>query len=124
MSMKSSRASLTTVFLAGTMLLGFGATSGAQNASQQPEEIPAQYPGSSQQAPNDSAAGRISFIHGDLSTQHSDSSEWVAATLNTPVVNGDHVSTGKRSRSEIQLDHANVLRMSVGLVAEVGDLWG
>jgi hypothetical protein len=121
-SMKSSRASLTAVFLAGTMLLGFGATAGAQNASQQPEEIPAQNSGPSQEAPNDSAAGRISFIHGDLSTQHSDSSEWVAATLNTPVVNGDHVSTGKRSRAEIQLDHANVLRLGDESTANVVNL--
>ena len=120
--MKSFLASLTTVFLAGSMALGFGAMAGAQDASQQPEEIPAQYPGPSQQAPNNSAAGRISFIHGDLSTQHSDSSEWVAATLNTPVVNGDHVSTGKRSRAEIQLDHANVLRLADESTANVVNL--
>jgi hypothetical protein len=104
------------------MFLGFGATLGAQDASQQPEEIPAQYPGQSQQAPNDSAAGRVSFIHGDLSTQHSDSSEWVAATINTPIVYGDRISTGKRSRAEIQLDHANVLRMSDESTANVVSL--
>jgi len=120
--MKSFFASLTTAFLAGTMFLGFGATLGAQDASQQPEEIPAQYPGQSQQAPNDSAAGRVSFIHGDLSTQHSDSSEWVAATINTPIVYGDRISTGKRSRAEVQLDHANVLRMSDESTANVVSL--
>jgi hypothetical protein len=127
--MKSFLATLTTIFLAGTMFLGFGAAARAQQgppASQQPEEIPAQYPpqqpGQPQQAPNDSAAARVSFIHGDLSTQHSDSSEWVAATINTPVVNGDHISTGKRSRAEIQLDHANVLRMSDESTANVVNL--
>src|SRR5260370_33683652 len=105
------------------MFLGFGATLGAQDASQQPEEIPAQYPGQSQQqAPSDSAAGRVSFIHGDLSTQHSDSSEWVAATINTPIVYGDRISTGKRSRAEIQLDHANVLRMADESTANVVNL--
>jgi hypothetical protein len=118
--MKSYLASLTTVLLAGIVFLGTGATSGAQEASQQPEEIPAQYP--PQQSQNDPGAARISFIHGDLSTQHSDSSEWVAATLNTPVVNGDRISTGKRSRAEIQLDHANVLRMSDESTANVVNL--
>src|SRR5712671_6747259 len=127
--MKSYLASLTTVLLAGTMFLGSGTPTGAWQApppSQLPEEIPAQYPpeqpGQSQRAQNDSGAGRVSFIHGDLSTQHSDSSEWVAATLNTPVVNGDHVSTGKRSRAEIQLDHANTLRMSGESTANVVNL--
>src|SRR6202158_3606711 len=124
-AMKSYLASLTTVFLAGAMFLGFGATTRAQGAPpdpQQPEEIPAQYPpqsGQPQQGQNDSGAARVSYIHGDLSTQHSDSSDWVAATLNTPVVNGDHISTGKRSRAEIQLDHANVLRMSDESTANV-----
>src|ERR1700737_3886523 len=99
--MRAHLASVATVVLAATMVLGFGTTAGAQ------------------EAPNDSGAARVSFIHGDLSTQHSDSSEWVAATLNTPVVNGDHISTGKRSRAEIQLDHANVLRMSDESTANV-----
>src|SRR6202521_3314436 len=125
-AMKSYLASLTTVLLAGTIFLGFGKTASAQRASQQPEEIPVQYPpqqrGEPQQAQNDSGAARVSFIHGDLSTQHSNSSEWVAATLNTPVVNGDHISTGKRSRAEIQLDHANVLRMSDESTANVVSL--
>src|SRR6202158_6344828 len=102
--MKSYLASLTTVLLAGTMFFGFGATAGAQ------------------QAQDNSGAARVSFIHGDLSTQHGDSSEWVAATLNTPVVNGDRISTGKRSRAEIQLDHANVLRMSDESTANVVNL--
>src|ERR1700674_5772215 len=102
--MKSYLASLTTVLLAGTLFPCFGATAGAQ------------------QAQDDSGAARVSFIHGDLSTQHSDSGEWVAATQNTPVVNGDHISTGKRSRAEIQLDHANVLRMSDESTANVVNL--
>ena len=136
--MKSFLTGLTTIFLTGAMFLGFGAVADAQRDSQQPEEIPpqyssqAQYPpapgqypqnqGQPQQAPNDAGAARISFIHGDLSTQHSDSSEWVAATLNTPVVNGDRISTGKQSRAEIQLDHANVLRMSDESTANVVNL--
>jgi hypothetical protein len=103
--MKRYLASLGTILLAGTLFFGMGATALAQ-----------------QQAQGDPGAARVSFIHGDVSTQHSDSGEWVAATLNTPVVTGDHVSTGKRSRAEIQLDHANILRMSDESTANVVNL--
>jgi hypothetical protein len=132
--MKRYLATLATVLLAGTLFLGMGSTAGAQQpppASQQPMEIPAQYPPQQggpqqgypqQQGQNDPGAARVSFIRGDVSTQHSDSGEWVAATLNTPVVTGDHVSTGNRSRAEIQLDHANILRMSDESTANVVNL--
>ena len=42
--------------------------------------------------------------------------------MNTPVVNGDHLSTGQNSRAEIQLDHANILRMSDQSTANVVSL--
>jgi FecR protein len=131
--MKNYLGSIGTVLVTGTLILGMGAAAGAQQAppaSQQPMEIPAQYPpqpqgvqqtqGQPQQAPqNDPGAARISFIHGDVSTQHDGSNDWAAATLNTPVVNGDHISTGQNARAEIQLDHANVLRLSDQTTANV-----
>jgi hypothetical protein len=57
------------------------------------------------------SVGRISLIHGDVSTQRGDSGDWAAATLNQPVVSGDKVSTGNDSRTEVQLDFANILRL-------------
>ena len=142
--MKGFQGRLTTVLLAGTLFLGMGATLGAQQGppdSQQPMEIPPQqYPpqdggpqqgmppqggpqqGAQQPETNGAGAGRVSFIHGDVSTQHDGSSDWAAATLNTPVVNGDHISTGKNSSAEIQLDYANVLRMSGETTANVVNL--
>jgi hypothetical protein len=127
---------LAKVLVAGTLFFGVGLTAGAQGGppdSQQPMEIPPQYQpqpgqpqggspaqGNQQQAPqNDAGAGRISFIHGDVSTQHSGSTDWAAATLNTPVVLGDHISTGPNARAEIQLDHANVLRLSDQATANI-----
>src|SRR3984893_3256246 len=107
--MKSFTEILKTVLLAVVLALGVSALAGAQEAP-------------TGQAQGDAGAARVSFIHGDLSTQHSDSSEWVAATLNTPIVNGDHIATGKRSRAEIQLDHANVLRMADESTANVVSL--
>ena len=123
--MKTKIGRLAAGLMAGALILGMGVVAGAQDGppdAQQPMEIPPQYqggpgqpqPGSPSQAnsQNQSGAGRISFIHGDVSTQHSGSSDWTTATLNTPVVLGDHISTGPNSRAEIQLDYANVLRLS------------
>jgi hypothetical protein len=145
-AMKSYLGNLGTVLLTGVLALSVGAGAGAQQAppaSQQPMEIPAQqYPpqpqggppqagppaqggqqGGPQQAPEgDAGAARISFIHGDVSTQHDGSSDWAAATINTPVVNGDHISTGQNARAEIQLDHANILRLSDQTTANVTNL--
>ena len=67
-------------------------------------------------------AGRVSFIHGNVSTQHGDNGEWTAATVNTPVMPGDRVSTGAGSRAEIQLDYANILRLDHDSQAKVADL--
>jgi hypothetical protein len=67
-------------------------------------------------------AGRISVISGEVSTQRGDSGDWVAATVNAPVAPGDEVSTGARSRTEVQLDYANVLRLDQSTVAKVADL--
>jgi hypothetical protein len=55
--------------------------------------------------------GRISMIHGAVSTQRGDSGDWSAAILNQPVVMGDKVSTGDGGRGEVQLDYANILRL-------------
>src|ERR1700722_15328394 len=132
--MKNYLGKLEAVLLTGMLFLGMGAVVGAQQAppaSQQPMEIPVPYPpqaqggpppmgpppqggpgGSQQQQQADPGAGRISLILGDVSTQHSGSPDWEAATVNTPVINGDHISTGQNARAEIQLDHANVLRLS------------
>ena len=138
--MKNSLGSLATILMTGTLFLGMGA--GAQQEppdSQQPMEIPAQYPQRPQGGPpqggppqqqggpqqgqqTDGGAARISFLHGDVSTQHSGASDWAAATVNTPVVNGDHISTGQNARAEIQLDHANILRMSDQATANVVNL--
>ncbi len=138
--MKNYLGSLGTVFATTALILGMSAGAGAQYAppaSQQPMEIPAQaqYPPPPQGGPqpqgvqpqgqppqNDSGAARISFLSGDVSTQHSGSSDWATATVNTPVVNGDHISTGQNARVEIQLDHANILRLSDQTTANVVNL--
>jgi len=65
---------------------------------------------------------RVSFVHGDVSSQRGDNGEWVAASLNTPIVEGDRVATGEKSRAELQLDWADILRMSDSATAKVASL--
>jgi len=87
---------------------------GAQGDAQSeapPTEAQPGGPTGEEPAKTDMGVGRISLIHGDVSTQRGDSGDWSAATLNQPVVTGDKVSTGDGGRAEVQLDFANVLRL-------------
>ena len=120
--MKRNLGKLTNLLLAGTLFLGVGVVAGAQDAPEAP--APDQPQQQQQQAAptSEPAVGRISYIHGDVSTQHSGSNDWAAATLNTPVVNGDRVSTSSNSRAEIQLDHGNILRLSDQSTANIVNL--
>jgi FecR protein len=65
---------------------------------------------------------RVSLIHGDVSTQRGDSGDTAAAALNAPIVTGDKISTGDNSRAEVQLDFANVLRLSGHSQANIASL--
>jgi hypothetical protein len=76
-----------------------------------PEDSQPGAPSGEAAAKTDQGVGRVSMIHGDVSTQRGDSSTWSAAVLNQPVVNGDKVSTGAGGRAEVQLDFANILRL-------------
>jgi FecR protein len=75
-------------------------------------------------APADTNAGvaRVSLIHGDVSTQRGNATDWSAAALNAPVVAGDRVSTGDKARTELQLDYANMLRLSEHTQANINTL--
>ncbi len=54
---------------------------------------------------------RISVVSGDVATMRGNSGDWVTATVNMPVVEGDSVQSGIGSRTEIQLDHGNFVRL-------------
>jgi len=62
---------------------------------------------------------RISLIQGDVSTQRGDTGDWTAAALNQPLVGGDTISTGDNSKAELQLDHANILRLGYNSQAKI-----
>ena len=65
------------------------------------------------QDPDDLKRGvaRISLIDGDVSVRRGDSGEWVAAVINAPLLTDDRVATGPNSRSEVQFDASNLLRL-------------
>ncbi len=65
---------------------------------------------------------RLSFMQGQVSTQRGDNAEWVGATLNSPIAVGDRVSTGDNSRAELQLDFADVLRLSSDTTVKIATL--
>ncbi|MGA9393107.1 MAG: DUF6600 domain-containing protein [Candidatus Sulfotelmatobacter sp.] len=98
-----------------------------QNPQMQPQGQPgmpeAQPGGPSGEGPAkvDQGVGRISMMHGDVSTQRGDSGTYSAAVLNQPVVNGDKVSTGPGGRAEVQLDFANILRLGPNSQANIAN---
>ncbi len=65
---------------------------------------------------------RVSLIRGDVSSMRGDSGDWVAVTINTPLVRTDTVSTASASRAEIELDHANLLRVADDTEVRIADL--
>jgi hypothetical protein len=109
--MKRLLASLAVIFLMHGVLpaVSQAQDDDSQGASNQPVKL---QPG----------VARVSFIHGDVSAQRGDDGDWVAVTLNTPVVEGDRVATGQKSRAELQLDWADILRMSDSATAKVASL--
>jgi hypothetical protein len=86
-----------------------------------PEEAQPGGPSGEAAAKTDQGVGRVSMIHGEVSTQRGDSGTWSAAVLNQPVVNGDKVSTGTGGRAEVQLDFANILRLGSNAQATIAN---
>jgi hypothetical protein len=95
----------------------------SQPADSQPTAPTAQPGGPSGEAAaaTDRGVGRISLIHGDVSTQRGDSGDWSAATLNQPMMAGDKLSTGDGGRAELQLDFANILRLGPNSKANIAN---
>src|SRR5579864_2960873 len=90
------------------------------NSQQLPNpQQPGQQQGDDQQSGPPQGVARVSLLRGDVSTQRGDSGDWVAATLNTPVMAGDKVSTSPTGSAELQLDNENMLRLSGHTEADI-----
>ena len=85
------------------------------------EQAPPPGQATQQQTPPPGAA-RVSIANGEVSIMRGDSGEGVAAIVNAPVMGGDTVATAARSRAEVQLDYANVLRMDQNANVRIADL--
>ena len=55
---------------------------------------------------------RVSLINGDVTVRRGDSGDVIAAAVNAPLVASDRVLTGVGSRTELQFDGANRLRVA------------
>ncbi len=73
-------------------------------------------------AENSPVVAHVSLIKGDVSMERGDSNEWVAATVNTPLLTGDTIATGAGSRAEVQLDYSNVVRLDQNSEVKIADL--
>lgn len=62
---------------------------------------------------------RVSLTKGEVSLLRAGESEWEQAQLNTPLVEGDTLSTGRDSRLEIQADSRNFIRVGPDSVLKV-----
>jgi Family of unknown function (DUF6600)/FecR protein len=120
------------IFLAGAAFLFAMAPIQAQDdygqySEQQPPAAQTAPPSNQSNTPTDAdpnapGMARVSFIQGSVSTQRGDNGDWVPAVVNTPVAVGDRISTGADGRAEIQLDYADVLRLSSNTTAKIAQL--
>jgi Family of unknown function (DUF6600)/FecR protein len=94
-----------------------------QSPTEEQSPADAQAPAEAQ-TQTSSAVARVSLIKGDVSMQRGDSGEWVAVTVNTPLVPGDTIATGGGSRAEVQLDYSNVMRLDQNTEVKIADLNG
>jgi FecR protein len=62
---------------------------------------------------------RVSLMKGEVSLLRSGNTEWENARLNTPLVEGDTLATGRDSRFEIQADSRNFIRVGPDSVIKV-----
>ena len=64
-----------------------------------------------QTAGPDLGVARVSVVNGDVATRRGDSGDWIATTVNAPIVEGDSVRTTGASRAEVQLSPGNFVRI-------------
>jgi hypothetical protein len=76
------------------------------------------------QDPDDLKRGvaRISLINGDVSVRRGDTSDWVAGVVNAPLLTDDRIATGPASRTEVQFDASNTLRLGANAELHLAQL--
>ena len=62
---------------------------------------------------------RISLITGEVSVKRNGNTDWERARLNTPLVEGDAISTDRDSRVELQIDARNFVRLGANSMLRI-----
>jgi len=92
---------------------------GAALLAQQPASGPSPDPGIDDAK---HAVARVSLIQGVVNARRGDSGEATAAVVNAPLSATDRLVTGEGSRSEIQFDAVNMIRLAPSTEVRIGEL--
>jgi hypothetical protein len=65
---------------------------------------------------------RVSLIQGDVTYQRSDLDKWVDLSINTPILEGDKVWSGRDGRVEIEFEDGSTIRLAENTVAGFSSL--
>lgn len=84
--------------------------------------VPAAAAAGPQAARTDLGVARVSVVKGDVATRRGDSGDWIATTVNSPIVEGDSVRTAGASRAEVQLSPGNFVRVVADSEAQFVEL--
>lgn len=68
------------------------------------------------------AVARLSLMNGDASVRRGDSGEWVAASVNAPLLAEDSIHVAPGGYAEVQFDHSNYLRVAGDSEARISTL--
>src|SRR5258707_7884424 len=76
------------------------------------------------QDPDDLKRGvaRISLINGNVNVRRGDTSDWVGGVVNAPLLTDDRIATGPASRTEVEFDASNALRMGANAELHLAQL--
>ncbi|MDD5541902.1 MAG: FecR domain-containing protein [Acidobacteriia bacterium] len=65
---------------------------------------------------------RLSLVEGDVSLQHGSDGQWLDATINAPLVQGDRIWVGAQGRTEVEFDDGTYVRLASNSVLEIQNL--
>src|SRR2546427_5143121 len=65
---------------------------------------------------------RISLMNGDVNVRRGDSGDWVAGVINAPLMTDDRIATGPSSRTEIEFDASNAIRLGANSEVRLAQL--
>jgi hypothetical protein len=65
---------------------------------------------------------RLSFVQGDVAIKHPGDSDWIAATVNTPIQEGFSIATTPNSFAEVEFENGSTARLGQGSAMDFTEL--